>query len=141
MSDEPNDYLSYKRFEGPPQGYFVVVPGDSNAQLIDIAKIGRALWASWKLLLVTALITAVIAVVITLQMRNVYRAVALISPVTDSGGGGNKSAATTALESAMTATAPKANALGSTMTTIPRLRAPADGPAPRFHERTLTPTA
>ena len=63
------------------------------------------------------------------------------APAAPDGGGGSKSAATAALESAMTATAPKAKALSTTMTNIPRLRAAANGPAPQIHKGTLASTA
>jgi uncharacterized protein involved in exopolysaccharide biosynthesis len=89
MTDEQNDFLRVDRFEGPPKGYFVVVPGNSGAQIFDLAKFGHTLLGSWKILLGAAVVAAVTAAVISLQMRNVYRSVTLIAPVIQEPGGGN----------------------------------------------------
>jgi uncharacterized protein involved in exopolysaccharide biosynthesis len=86
------DIRTAPKLEGPPAGYFLVVPPqDAEASdAIDVAKIFRTLRAHWVLLACTTLAAGAIAAVITLNMRNVYRAQAVLSPTKeekDSGGG------------------------------------------------------
>jgi len=90
------DLRAAPKLEGPPVGYFLVVPPEDAeaSDAIDVAKIFRMLRAHWVLLACTTLAAGAIAAVIVLNMRNVYRAQAVLSPTKeekDSGGGGLKS--------------------------------------------------
>ena len=73
---------------GPPAGYFVIVPQSQAEDVVNLAAIFTILGNSWKGLISAALLGAIIAAVISLQMRSLYRAETLIAPVTrDSLGG------------------------------------------------------
>jgi uncharacterized protein involved in exopolysaccharide biosynthesis len=88
MSDEQMELRPPRPFDGPPSGYFVVVPGNADSSADGFARSAALVAKHWKLILVVALIAGATAAVITLQMRNIYRAQALIAPVTQSQGGG-----------------------------------------------------
>lgn len=88
MSGPHAEFDAQSAIKGPPSGYFVVLPspakGDGSA---DLGSIWSVVKASWKLLLTTTLIAAVIAAVASFQMRKTYRAHAMIAPVTQMVGG------------------------------------------------------
>lgn len=73
--------------DGPPQGYFVIVPPGDGESRIDIGRAARVLFAAWKILLLTVFAGALVATVTALQMRNVYRSEVLVAPVSQSRGG------------------------------------------------------
>jgi uncharacterized protein involved in exopolysaccharide biosynthesis len=77
--------------ELPPAGYFLVVPpkSDGDDDAIDIVEIARTLRRRWIWLLVATLLAGGITAVITLNMRNVYRANAVISPTAENSQGGS----------------------------------------------------
>jgi LPS O-antigen subunit length determinant protein (WzzB/FepE family) len=86
------DFRAAPKLEGPPAGYFLVVPPEDAeaSDAIDVAKIFRTLRAHWVLLACTTLVAGAITAIIVLNMRNVYRAQAVLSPTKeekDSGGG------------------------------------------------------
>ena len=67
---------------GPPAGYFVVVPPTQAEDVVNLATIFAILGNSWRTLISAALLGAIIAAVISLQMRSLYRAEILVAPVT-----------------------------------------------------------
>jgi uncharacterized protein involved in exopolysaccharide biosynthesis len=86
-----NELRSAPNMEGPPAGYFLVVPpaDDEEAKdAIDLAKTAAMLRTYWKLLLCMTLVCGIIAAGISLWMRNVYRAQAIIAPTAESNGAG-----------------------------------------------------
>jgi uncharacterized protein involved in exopolysaccharide biosynthesis len=85
-----NESRGVPNMEGPPAGYFLVVPpaDDEEAKdAIDLAKIAAMLRTHWKLLLCMSFIFGAIAAGISLWMRNTYRAQAIIAPTAESNGG------------------------------------------------------
>jgi uncharacterized protein involved in exopolysaccharide biosynthesis len=66
---------------GSPAGYFVIVPQTQVEDVVDLATIFRILADSWKALMTAALLGAIIAAVISLQMRSLYRAETLVASV------------------------------------------------------------
>ncbi len=76
--------------QGPPSGYFIVVPDTQGEAADDLATFTADLLAEWKLLLATAVACGLIAWGVTYLMRPMYRAQALVAPVshqTSSAGG------------------------------------------------------
>jgi LPS O-antigen subunit length determinant protein (WzzB/FepE family) len=76
--------------QGPPSGYFIVVPEPQGAASNELAAFGGELLAAWRLLLVMAVIGGLIAVAVAFLLPPKFRAQALVAPVTQSGatGGG-----------------------------------------------------
>jgi capsular polysaccharide biosynthesis protein len=74
--------------KGPPSGYFIVVSDGQDDTADDLATFGSELWASWKILLATAVLGGVIAAVVALMLPAKFRAQALVAPVNQSGGAG-----------------------------------------------------
>jgi LPS O-antigen subunit length determinant protein (WzzB/FepE family) len=72
--------------KNPPAGYFLVVPpADSESEdAIDPGKVLRILRSHWIFLACMTLIGGATAAVISLQMRNMYRAEAVVSPTAES---------------------------------------------------------
>jgi LPS O-antigen subunit length determinant protein (WzzB/FepE family) len=70
----------------PPAGYFLVVPPkDSEADdAIDPGKLARILRLHWKLIVIMTFLGGATAAVISLQMRNIFRAQAVVSPTAES---------------------------------------------------------
>jgi capsular polysaccharide biosynthesis protein len=66
---------------GPPAGYFVIVPQTQAEDVVNLATIFRIMADSWKALMSAALLGAIIAAVISLQMRSLYRAETLVASV------------------------------------------------------------
>jgi uncharacterized protein involved in exopolysaccharide biosynthesis len=91
MSGRTDDSRGVPKLEGPPAGYFLVVPpvNDEASDAIDLWKIAGILRSHWKLLTLSVLLGGGIAAVISLQLRNVYRAQAVIAPTQESTNGGN----------------------------------------------------
>ena len=78
--------------DGPPAGYFLVVPpADSEEEddAIDLWKMAAIARQHWKLLLFAFVFGAGVAALISLQFRNVYRAQAVVAPTAESSSGGN----------------------------------------------------
>jgi uncharacterized protein involved in exopolysaccharide biosynthesis len=73
--------------DGPPKGYFVVVPARVSEDSIDLSQFVSLALRSWFLLLVTAVIGAAIAIAISFQFRSLYRAQATVTPVVQGAGG------------------------------------------------------
>jgi uncharacterized protein involved in exopolysaccharide biosynthesis len=73
--------------EGPPSGYFIVVPPDPDEGVAHMSRLFSTLASSWRLLLAMTLAVAVVTAVISLLMAKVYRAQVLIAPVAQSNGG------------------------------------------------------
>jgi capsular polysaccharide biosynthesis protein len=86
MSDERFILPSSKPFSGPPSGYFVVVPGNSDAGAFHFGEVLTVARRSWKFLLTTSIVAACIGAGVSLAMRNVYRAQTVIAPVTEGSG-------------------------------------------------------
>jgi uncharacterized protein involved in exopolysaccharide biosynthesis len=77
--------------KGPPSGYFIVVPDTPEAEQDGLASFAAEASAAWRLLLATTVIGAVLALGVGLLMRPVFRAQAMVAPVspqTSSGVGG-----------------------------------------------------
>lgn len=74
--------------KGPPSGYFIVVPDRQEDAANDLATFGSELWASWRILLATALLGGVIAAGVSLILPAKFRAQALVAPVTQGAGSG-----------------------------------------------------
>lgn len=90
MSEPGIEHETRRDLSGPPQGYFVVVPArEDGAAGLGLVELTAVVTRSWKVLLVAALLGAVIAGVISLQMRKIYRAQTLIAPVTQNNSGMN----------------------------------------------------
>jgi uncharacterized protein involved in exopolysaccharide biosynthesis len=87
MANQENDLVSSSRLEGPPSGYFVLVPPKVEEDTVDLAKVVAIVVSSWKLLLAAALVCGFIAGVVSLQMPSLYRAQALVAPVSQGGTG------------------------------------------------------
>jgi uncharacterized protein involved in exopolysaccharide biosynthesis len=70
----------------PPAGYFLVVPPkDSEADdAIDPGKVARILRLHWKLIVIMTFLGGATAAVISLQIRNVFRAQSVVSPTAES---------------------------------------------------------
>lgn len=75
----------------PPAGYFLVVPpkSEEDDDAIDVAGIGRTLRRHWIFLLVATVLVGGGTAIVTLNMRNVYRADAVISPTAEAQQGGS----------------------------------------------------
>jgi uncharacterized protein involved in exopolysaccharide biosynthesis len=71
------------RPEGPPSGYFLLVPPAHTEDAVSLATVFSILGKSWKLLASAAFCAALISAAIALMMQNVYRAEMVIAPVTD----------------------------------------------------------
>jgi len=67
---------------GPPNGYFLVVPPGREEARVDLNQAVRCLLKSWKMLIGITLLGGVVAAVVAVQMRNVYRSQVLLAPVT-----------------------------------------------------------
>jgi uncharacterized protein involved in exopolysaccharide biosynthesis len=83
MNDHTKDPGAVPKLDGPPAGYFLVVPPADHGEAddaIDLFKVASIARQHWKLLACTSLICGLIAAGISLWMRNVYRAEAIISP-------------------------------------------------------------
>jgi uncharacterized protein involved in exopolysaccharide biosynthesis len=83
MNDYSKDPPVVPKLDGPPAGYFLVVPPPDHGEAedaIDLFKVASIARHHWKLLACTSLICGLIAAGISLWMRNVYRAEAIISP-------------------------------------------------------------
>ena len=70
----------------PPKGYFIVVPPATDEQAIDLAGLFRILWQARWVLVLAGLASGAVAAVVTLRMPNIYRAEALLAPVTQNEG-------------------------------------------------------
>jgi len=78
---------SQHRPTGEPQGYFVVVPPQVAEDSIDLARFFAMALRSWMLLVLCALLGAAVAVAVSFQLRSLYRAQAIVAPVTQGGSG------------------------------------------------------
>lgn len=77
--------------KGAPSGYFIVVPELQEDTIDDLSSYSVELLASWKLLLATAVLGAVVAAIIAFVLPPQFRAQALVAPVNSNGspaGGG-----------------------------------------------------
>ncbi|MEO8064333.1 MAG: hypothetical protein ABI821_16480 [Pseudomonadota bacterium] len=72
---------------GEPQGYFVVLPPQVAEDSIDFSRFLSLALQSWILLLVCGLMGSAIAIAISFQFHSLYRAQALVAPVTQGGSG------------------------------------------------------
>jgi uncharacterized protein involved in exopolysaccharide biosynthesis len=72
---------------GPPNGYFVVIPERRDDEAVNFGALAAIVVRSWKILLATTLGCAVIAAGISLHMPKIYRAQTLIAPVLQSNNG------------------------------------------------------
>lgn len=87
MSPDRVDYPASRMFSGPPNGYFVVVPGNAETSAFNFGRMAALARTSWKLLLAATVLAGIAGVVISLRMRDVYRAQAIIAPVQQNGNG------------------------------------------------------
>lgn len=71
--------------QGPPSGYFIVVPDPQARDAGDLEEFPRRLLRAWKLLLIAAVAGGLIALLLTLFMRPLYRAKALVAPANTQG--------------------------------------------------------
>ena len=88
MRNQDDSARSAPSLEGPPAGYFLVVPpkDDDADDTIDLVQTVAILRGYWKMLLCAAVLGGGIAAVISLQMRNVYRAQAIVAPTSENNG-------------------------------------------------------
>lgn len=86
MSDRGDIELP-RPLEGPPRGYFVVLPPRVREDSMSLGKLISLMRDSWVLLLVSALVGACLAAGISLAVRSTYRASTLAAPVTQNGVG------------------------------------------------------
>jgi uncharacterized protein involved in exopolysaccharide biosynthesis len=92
MNDYSKDPPAVPKLDRPPAGYFLVVPPADHEEAddaIDLLKLASIARQHWKLLACTGLICGLIAAGISLWMRNVYRAEAIISPTQENQNGGS----------------------------------------------------
>jgi uncharacterized protein involved in exopolysaccharide biosynthesis len=92
MTGRGNDPRGAPNLEGTPAGYFLVVPPANSEEAndaIDLWKAAAMLRFHWKAMCFSVLLCASIAAAISLHMRNVYRAQAVIAPTQESNSGGN----------------------------------------------------
>ena len=75
----------------PPAGYFLVVPpkSDGDEDAIDVGGMVRTLRQHWIFLLAATVLVGGATAIVTLNMRNVYRADAVISPTAEAQQGGS----------------------------------------------------
>lgn len=91
MPDRESSLRADPNLDGPPAGYFLVVPpagNDEDNDAIDLEKIAAIMRTYWKLLLCMTFVGGAIAAGISLAMRNVYRAQAVVAPTAESNGSG-----------------------------------------------------
>ena len=88
MIDPDNDNNVREIMKGPPTGYFIVVADPQEEEAHDLATFIAELWAAWRLLLATTIIGGLLALGVALLMRPVFRAQALVAPVTPQSGSG-----------------------------------------------------
>lgn len=69
---------------GPPSGYFLVVPQGQEQDTVSLATVLATVVASWRLIGASVLIGALGALSITLFMPTLYRAKIIVAPVTES---------------------------------------------------------
>ncbi len=76
---------------GPPTGYFVVVPQTRDGEDVDLAAVLWTLAGNWKVLAALSVALAIVALGISLLLPKTYKAEATVSPVTqrDSETGGD----------------------------------------------------
>jgi uncharacterized protein involved in exopolysaccharide biosynthesis len=88
------DSRSAPNLEGPPAGYFLVVPPAEDADekdAVDLVRTAALLRSRWKLLLFMTFLGGAIAAGVALSYRDLYRAQAIVSPTAEqnSGSGGS----------------------------------------------------
>jgi uncharacterized protein involved in exopolysaccharide biosynthesis len=86
MTNKEDDLRPTPDLAAPPAGYFLVVPPkDSESDdAIDPGKLARILRLHWKLIVIMTFLGGATAAVISLQMRNLYRAQSVVSPTAES---------------------------------------------------------
>jgi hypothetical protein len=85
MNDVKREGGARPVLDGPPSGYFLVVPqGQGQDESVSLATVLAAVRASWKLIVSAVLIGAGGALVVTLFMPTIYRAKIIVAPVTES---------------------------------------------------------
>jgi len=72
--------------EGPPSGFYVIVPQRSERTRIDLGRVVAVLRGSWMIWVAAAIAGGVILAVIAFQLRNVYRSQALLFPASQESG-------------------------------------------------------
>lgn len=72
--------------QGPPNGYFVVVPAIQDYEVLDFATLYALLESRWKFLLGATLFGAALAAGVALLMQPIYRAEVVIAPKTQGPG-------------------------------------------------------
>lgn len=97
MTNRATDTRVAPNVEGPPAGYFLVVPpaadDEADGDAIDLVKIRQFLRVYWKWLFGATFLGGLIASGIALSLPNVYRARAIVAPTAESqngSGGGLK---------------------------------------------------
>jgi capsular polysaccharide biosynthesis protein len=94
MNKAPQTQGDYRgAVQGPPAGYFIVVPEPGSDASDALEGFGGELLRAWRLLAVTAFAGALVAAVISLFMAPRYRAQALVAPVIQQEGAGGSGGA------------------------------------------------
>jgi LPS O-antigen subunit length determinant protein (WzzB/FepE family) len=89
MSKAPQTQGDYHgAVQGPPAGYFIVVPEPGSSAPDDLESFGGELLLAWRVLAVTTLAGALLALVMALSTPPKFRAQALVAPVLQSEGAG-----------------------------------------------------
>jgi uncharacterized protein involved in exopolysaccharide biosynthesis len=91
MRNQDDNMHAAPGLESPPAGYFLVVPpkDDEDDDAIDLVQTVAILRGHWKLLLCAVVLGGVIAAGISLQMRNVFRAQAIVAPTAENNSSGD----------------------------------------------------
>lgn len=89
MNKAPQTQGDYRgSLQGPPAGYFIVVPEPGSNAPDDLGSFGGELLRSWRLLAITTLAGALLMLVTALLMPPMFRAQALVAPVLQNEGAG-----------------------------------------------------
>ena len=91
MRNQDDNTHAAPSLQGPPTGYFLVVPPKDveDDDAIDLVQTVAMLRGHWKLLLCAVVLGAAIAAGISLEMRNVFRAQAIVAPTAENNSSGD----------------------------------------------------
>ncbi|HWZ61714.1 MAG TPA: Wzz/FepE/Etk N-terminal domain-containing protein [Steroidobacteraceae bacterium] len=84
MNDVKAEGGARQVLDGPPSGYFLVVPQGQEQEAVSLAAVLATVVDSWRLIAAAVLIGAMGALAVTLFMPTIYRAKIIVAPVTES---------------------------------------------------------
>ncbi len=85
MPDKHIDPAKPDVLNGPPSGYFVIVPPRPDEEAFDVATVVSVIGAAWKVLLFTLILGGGVAGAVSFFIRPVFRSETLVVPVTQKG--------------------------------------------------------